>query len=279
MASPAHAGAINARPTDGEGVPSAGTFSTILHSAHVEFLSTLQLLAERARFLTGADGAGIAIRENDEFVYRAGAGKLFETGTRCDVSKDPLVKCLATANPSLVSAFMPQGQTVRVAVPITVDGDVIGLLELHSSIAGFPDDDLRALSSLAEMVGTALEHLRAAEGAHTQIVQNTHPSTAEPPAPVSWHAEGTTEGARKLDSPPASTSEPVRVHTCHSCGFPISDNRQLCVECERKPDAPRLPNPQLLASESDPGFIENHGFTIASLLISALVIAIIYWLR
>jgi hypothetical protein len=53
MASPAHAGAINARPTDGEGVPSAGTFSTILHSAHVEFLSTLQLLAERARFLTG----------------------------------------------------------------------------------------------------------------------------------------------------------------------------------------------------------------------------------
>ena len=279
MASPAHAGAVDALRADGAAAPSASAFSTVLQTANVEFLSTLQLLAERARFLTGADGVGIAIKENGEFVYRTAAGKLFETGTRCDTSKAPIAKCLATANSTLVSAHTSQGQTVKVAVPITVDGEAIGLLELLASRAEFPDDDLRALSGLAEMVGTALEHLRAAEGAHTHIVQSTHANAAEPVAPMSWHAEATTEGAAKQDSLLTSTSEPVKVHTCHSCGFPISDNRQLCVECERKPDAPRLPNPQLLSSESDPGFIENHGFTIASLLISALVIAIIYWLR
>lgn len=279
MASPAHADAVNALRTDGEAAPSAAAFSTILQTANVEFLSTLLLLAERARFLTGADGVGIAIKENDDFVYRAAAGKLFETGTRCDTSKAPIAKCLATAKSSLVSAHTSQGHSVKVAVPITADGEAIGLLELHTSRADFPDADLCALSGLAEMVGTALEHLRAAEGAHKHIVQNTHASAAEPVAPLSWHAEATTDGAPKQDSPPNSTSEPVKVHSCHSCGFPISDNRQLCVECERKPDAPRLPNPQLLTSDSDPGFIENHGFTIASLLISALVIAIIYWLH
>ena len=250
-----------------------------LQAANVEFLSTLQLLAERARFLTGADGVGIAIKENDKFVYRAAAGKFFETGTPCDTSKAPIGKCLATANSSLVSAHTSQGQTVKVAVPITVDGEAIGLLEVHASRAEFPNDDLRALSGLAEMVGTALEHLRAAEGAHTQILQDTNTSATEPLAPLSWHAEAITELATEQGSLPPSTSEPVKVHTCHSCGFPISDNRQLCVECERKPDAPRPQSPQLLASESDPGFIENYGFTIASLLISALVIAIIYWLR
>lgn len=279
MASPAHAGAVDALRADGAAAPSASAFSTVLQTANVEFLSTLQLLAERARFLTGADGVGIAIKENGEFVYRTAAGKLFETGTRCDTSKAPIGKCLATANSSLVSAHTSQGQTVKVAVPITVDGEAVGLLELHASRAEFPDDDLRALSGLAEVVGTAFEHLRAAEGAHAQIVQDTHASATQPVVPVSWHAEATGQGATKQDSPPLSTSEPVKVHTCHSCGFPISDNRQLCVECERKPDAPRLPNPQLMTSESDPGFIENHGFTIASLLISALVIAIIYWLR
>jgi GAF domain len=279
MASPAHAGAVTALRADDEAAPSATAFSSILQSANVEFLSTLQLLAERACFLTDADGVGIAIKENEEFVYRAAAGKLFETGTRCDISKAPIAKCLATAKSSLVSAHTSQGHSVKVAVPITADGEAIGLLELHASRAEFSDADLRALSGLAEMVGTALEHLRAAEGAHAHIVQNTHASAAEPVAPLSWHAETTSEGASKQDAPPNSTSEPVKVHTCHSCGFPISDNRQLCVECERKPDAPRPPAPQLLASDSDPGFIENHGFTIASLLISALVIAIIYWLR
>ena len=251
----------------------------MLQAATVEFLSTLQLLAERARFLTGADGVGIAIKENDEFVYRAAAGKFFETGTRADRSKAPIAKCLATANASLVPAHTSQRQTVKVGVQITLHGAVIGLFEVNAPRAEFPDDDLRALSGLTEMVSTALEHLRAAEGAHTQLVQTTHASTPEPVAPLSWHAEATTERVAKQDSPSASTSAPVNVHACHSCGFPISDNRQLCVECELKPDAPRLPSPQLLASESDSSWIENHGYTIASLLLSALVIAIMYWLR
>jgi GAF domain len=279
MGSHAHAGAVHATGSTGGANPSAPAFSSLMQVATVELLSTLQLLAERARFLTGADGVAIALEENGRFVYRAGAGSSVETGTNVDKSKAPIAKCLATAKMSIVSAHTAQTQTVKAAIPITQHGEVLGFFELYASRANFPDDDLRAVSSLAEMVVTALDHMRAAEGAHKQIVENASANTPEPVAPLSWHAEATTEPAAKQDASAVSTSAPLNVQVCHSCGFPVSEGRYLCVECEQKPDAPRLPNPQLLVNQNDPSWIETHGYTLASLLITAVVIAIIYWLR
>lgn len=272
-----HAHAEGVRRLSGAATDPTGAFSTLLQAAAVEFLSTLQLLAERARFLTGADGVGIALKENREFIYRATAGRSPETGSLADTGKAPIAKCIATAQASLISTHTGQGQAVKAAVPITQHGDVVGFFELIGSTL-IPDDDLRAVSSLAEMVTTAIEHVHAAENAHKQIAENANANRSEEVASLSWHAQAATQPPPKQTAAPASIA-PLKVHACQSCGFPISDARQLCVECEQKPNAPKLPSPQLLANENDQSWIDNHGYTVASLLITALVIAIIYWLR
>jgi hypothetical protein len=278
MASQAHAGSLGHSSAIAPSRPDPA-FSALLQSATVEFLSSLQLLAERARFLTGADGAAIAIEEHGTYMYRAMAGDSSETGTPADKSKAPIARCLSTAKPSVVSSHTSQAQTVKAAVPITQHGQVVGFFDLCASRSTFSDEDLRAVSGLAEMVNTALDHMRAAESAHEHIAEVAPPNAPERAAPLSWHAEPAAEPESKTEAPAPSSSSPLTVHVCQSCGFPISDSRQLCVECERKPDAPKPVAPHLLAAEPDPSWIETHGYTLASLLITALVIAIIYWLR
>lgn len=277
MASPAHSGTDN-YPSGPAADRSDPAFSALLQAAAVEFLSSLQLLAERARFLTGADGVAIALEENNQFIYRASAGRLSETGTLPDKNKAPIAKCLATAKASTVSAHTALGQTVKAAVPIMRHGDVVGFFELQACRPNFSDDDIHSVSGLAEMVTTALDHMRAAESAHQCIAEVVAPNRPENVTPLSWHAEGTAEPA-KTDAPLASSSDPVTVHVCQSCGFPISDSRQLCVECERKPNAPKLPAPQLLASENEASWIATHGYALGSLLVTGLILGIIYWLR
>ena len=278
MASQARAGSFgHARPAAPS--PSDPAFSGLLHSATVEFLSSLQLLAERARFLTAADGVAIALEEHDKFVYRATAGNSFETGTPADKTKAPIARCLATAKPSVVSSHTSQAQTAKAAIPITEHGQVVGFFELSASRVAFSDQDVDTVSGLAELVKTAITHMRAAESAHQSIAELAAQSTPERVAPLSWHAEATAEPESKAQTLVPSSSSPLAVHVCQSCGFPISDSRQLCVECERKPDAPKPAVPHMLAAEPDRSWIETHGYTLASLLITALVIAIIYWLR
>src|SRR5438270_2623615 len=46
----------------------------LVTAARIEFCACLQLLAERARFTTGASWAAIAISEGSQFVYRAASG-------------------------------------------------------------------------------------------------------------------------------------------------------------------------------------------------------------
>jgi len=279
MASQAHAGSLGHLNAPVAPTRSDPAFSGLLHSATVEFLSSLQLLAERARFLTGADGVAIALEEHDKFVYRATAGSSFETGTPADKSKAPITRCLATAKPSVVSSHTSQAQTAKAAIPIAEHGQVVGFFELCASRVAFSDEEVDVVSSLSEMVKTAITHMRAAESAHQSIAEVAAQSIPETVAPLSWHAEATAEPEPKAQPPAPTDSSPLTVHVCQSCGFPISDNRQLCVECERKPGAPKPAVPQMLAAEQDPSWIETHGFTLASLLITGLVIAIIYWLR
>ena len=253
-------------------------FAGLLHSATVEFLSSLQLLADRARFLTGADGVAIALEEHGKFVYRATAGSSFETGAPADKTKAPIARCFATAKPAVVSSHTSQAQSVKAAIPITEHEQVIGFFELSASRVSFSDEAVNAVSGLAEIVNTAIAHMRAAESAHQTIAEVAAQSAPEKVAHV-WHAEAAAEPESKTETPGPSSSAPLAIHVCQSCGFPVSDTRQLCVECERKPDAPKPAPPQLMAAGKDPGWIETHGYTLASLLITALVIAIIYWLR
>lgn len=169
----------------------------------------LQLVAERAQTITGADGIAIALAEGDVIICRASVGVMapdrgvqldakagfsgacFRTGriVRCDDSeKDPRVN---------VAACRRLGTRSMVAVPLLGQQSVVGLLEAFSTEPfGFNDSDVRSLNLLAELILAALKPedqdriVRAAKvaAAELQLAEleslRQIPMTPPPPLPV-----------------------------------------------------------------------------------------------
>lgn len=173
----------------------------------------LQLVAERAQAITGADGIAIALGEGDEIICRASVGNMapdpgirldakagfsgacFRTGriVRCDDSeKDPRVN---------LEACRRLGTRSMVAVPLLGQDSVVGLLEAFSTEPfGFNDGDVRSLNLLAELILAALKPededriVRAAKVAAAELESAELESLRQIPiaptasAPVMGHA-------------------------------------------------------------------------------------------
>src|SRR5271157_5286967 len=141
----------------------------------------LQLVADRAVAITGADGLAIALAENNEIVLRAAAGTVRpDLGARIDRDSAfsgtcfrmaQIVRCDDTETDALVNlqACRRLGARSMVAVPLCGRRREIGLLEAFSAEPfGFNDSDVRNLSLLADLIVEALtpeEEDRFAESA------------------------------------------------------------------------------------------------------------------
>jgi hypothetical protein len=152
--------------------------------------AALQLLADRAQYITGAGGAAIALRrdERKEMLCRASSGAkapqlgaLLSTESglsgesvrtrmplRCDDAEhDPRVNRESCRELGIASVMI---------VPIMGEdrrgqAQVLGVFELFSGQAdAFAERDLSALQRLGEMVETAVKLARAAEGAPPEMV-------------------------------------------------------------------------------------------------------------
>jgi hypothetical protein len=135
------------------------------------------------------------------------------------------------------------------------------------------------------MVSTALDHLEAAEHSATLIRERKPEEPAAPAGPVLWHAPETAASESAPEKNPQPLA-PADVRACTTCGFPVSGVRTLCVDCESRREDPRndpqhdsTPPAELFALGKEESWISAHGYTIASVLVSALAMAIIYWLR
>ena len=130
----------------------------------------LQLVAERAVAITGADGLAIALAENNEIVLRAAAGAIRpDIGARIDRDSAfsgasfrtaQTVMCDDTETDPRVNleACRKLGARSMVAVPLCGRRRVIGLLEAFSEWPfAFNESDIRNLSLLAELVLGALK--------------------------------------------------------------------------------------------------------------------------
>ena len=130
----------------------------------------LQLVAERAVAITGADGLAIALAEKNEIVLRASAGTVKpDLGTRIDRESAFSGACFRMAqifrcddaelDPRVnLRACRKLGARSMVAVPLCGRRRVIGVLEAFSRDAyGFNDSDVINLSLLAELVLAALK--------------------------------------------------------------------------------------------------------------------------
>src|SRR5215467_8686709 len=130
----------------------------------------LQLVAERAVAITGADGLAIALAEHNEIVLRAAAGTVRpDIGARIDrdsafsgacFRSAQIINCDDTETDSRVNleACRKMGARSMVAVPLCGRRRVIGVLEAFSSWPfAFNEIDIRNLSLLAELVLAALK--------------------------------------------------------------------------------------------------------------------------
>lgn len=287
--------------------------------------AALQLLAERAQYITAASGAAIALRrgEHNDMICRACAGSNApELGAllsmqyglsgesvrtrqvlRCDeAERDPRVNREVCRQLGIASV---------VVMPIVSEEQVFGVFELLSGKPrAFDERDLSALQRLSQMVETAVKHAVAAQ---TMAVQE--PISAEPPAsaseiaievveveapvkveePVGAEPTVTAIGPVVASAPPetgvpenelankesaklepavkkpvfwsaalrsAASAEPAdagstvppglrNLQKCQACGFPVSQGRTFCVECEEKQwRGQRLPQPTAVAKQA-----------------------------
>jgi len=164
----------------------------------------LQLVAERAVAITGADGLAIALAENEEIVLRAAAGTVRpDPGTRIDRTSAfsgacfrtaQIINCDDTETDTRVNleACRRMGVRSMVAVPLCGRRRVIGILEAFSSWPfAFNEVDIRNLTLLAELVLGALKpededrFAQSAEAAETRL----EPAKTEPAKPAPPKAE------------------------------------------------------------------------------------------
>jgi N-acetylmuramoyl-L-alanine amidase/putative methionine-R-sulfoxide reductase with GAF domain len=161
----------------------------------------LQLVAERAVAITGADGLAIALAENEEIVLRAAAGTARpDPGTRIDRTSAfsgacfrtaQIINCDDTETDTRVNleACRKMGVRSMVAVPLCGRRRVIGILEAFSSWPfAFNEVDIRNLTLLAELVLGALKpededrFAQSAQAAETKL-ESVRSEAAKPEPP------------------------------------------------------------------------------------------------
>lgn len=188
---------------EGDPRPSAasGASKELLEAEQFVLDEVLQLVAERALAITGADGVAIALAEGDEIVCRGSAGIIApDPGVRLDPNAGlsgacfrtgKLIRCDDIEIDSRVNLQVCRrlGARSMLAVPLCGRSSVVGLLEVFSVDAyAFNDSDVRSLSLLAELILGALkprEQALLAQAADAVVRKAaTGEALHEHPAPV-----------------------------------------------------------------------------------------------
>jgi putative methionine-R-sulfoxide reductase with GAF domain len=304
---------------------------SLMEMARRDLEAALQLLAERAQYITGASGAAIALREGSAMICRASAGlsapqlgaevQIKSGLTGESVRTRQVLRCDDAETDSRVNRESCRALGIKsvMVVPLLREQEVTGVFELLADRANaFEERDVTALERLAEMVQTGVEHADAAKRALQEIAAKNAqaaaqqaaqhqepkpPETAPAPAPAEIEpAEIETTTAApvasapapkppdattpKLDAPaPVRPPELDKIRKCEACGFPVSEGRTLCLDCE----AARLSGETLapLASSQAPAFLSkfetrkeqgwlgSHIYTIGTVLIVVLTVVLL----
>jgi putative methionine-R-sulfoxide reductase with GAF domain len=328
-----------------EGVPSNGAPALEPHDLE----AALQLLVERAQYITGATGAALALAQEGNMVCRASAGTCAPpVGARLQVqsgltgesvARKQLLRCDNAENDPRVNLETCQqlGIASIVVLPLlSSKGEVRGLFELFSDHAyAFEERDLTALERMAELTRTALDlaekttivipsreakkeaapssgnepetdisksEIALAEPSRLVAPVASVPAVAESskeaesqketePQPVTSLPPVATQlgsSATELVSQPSLPPAMQRIQKCSSCGFPVSEGRTLCVDCEekrhREPEPPEtmpaefVPSFGISSSEApaEESWLANHVNILAILvLILSILVAVV----
>jgi N-acetylmuramoyl-L-alanine amidase/putative methionine-R-sulfoxide reductase with GAF domain len=226
----------------------------------------LQLVAERALALTGADGVAIALLQEGEIICRAATGPIApDVGARLDPNTGISGACLRTAKvvrcddaerDPRVDVQISRRLNTRsmLAVPLCGRRSVVGLLEAFSTDAyGFNDTDVRSLSLLGELI---LGAMKPQEEERLEAL-----------SPVPLKPVGTS--ATQVNARPSEPSAPVKKE---------EPKEQIQIAVEREAVAEEVSTAQ---TQVAPELFQEHGTSIPSqpglrlaiLLVAAALIA------
>jgi hypothetical protein len=227
-----------------------------------ELDSVLQLLVERAQYITGATGGALALPRGDDMVCRASAGSSAPAvGARLQVqsgltgesiSRRQLLRCdNAETDPRVnLEACRALGIASIVVLPLFRNsGEVRGLIELFSDHPyAFEERDLIALERMADLTLTALDLAEQKESGGAAALALATERRVETRSVPSVRDDGVASAPRSGGEPTAAAASRAmaptpagavpeamqRMQKCASCGFPISDGRTVCLDCEKK---------------------------------------------
>jgi two-component system cell cycle sensor histidine kinase/response regulator CckA len=145
----------------------------------------IDLIVARASSLTGADGAALALVEDDSLLFRAGSGVVsglargtpLTSGfaTVCLCEKRPLRSDDAAANNPVTQMLAGElGIQSTVCVPLLDDDAGVGVLAVFSTTANaFTERDVQTLQLVAGLAAAGLAHATAFEAKQALIVERT----------------------------------------------------------------------------------------------------------
>jgi hypothetical protein len=282
--------------------------------------AALQLLAERAQHVTGASGAAIGLRQGEIMICRASAGpsapkvgesleEELSSGLAGESVRTRQILCChdAASDPRVNRASCEARVIVSAMVmPLMREQELVGVFELLSEKAhAFEERDIAALERLGEMIQTAVDHAEAANRAQREILpQNEDESVALPdaleialqptpepePAVPPQLVTGAPPDLGAVTTPAATPTPKVErsnIGTCTTCGFPVSQGRTLCLDCDNAQNpgvksaagsgSSRFLSPNSAGSEKS--WLQSHKYLIATALVSAATAAIWFWFR
>ena len=130
----------------------------------------LQLLTERAMYLTGASGAAVILREDKDYVCHASTGNSSHVTGQTAAKSDLIDECLRTLQiVQGCNSSQERHASSSIVLPFVREDELIGLLELTADRVAFDEQDIAAVGHLSELILTALEQADANKHAMTEI--------------------------------------------------------------------------------------------------------------
>ncbi len=361
---PAHAvsnGGAGAAPTPARETlrfPGEDGGKSLSEMAQRDLDATLQLLTERAQYISGASGAAIALRDGENMVCCASSGDSaphlgahlqIDSGLSAEsVRTRKVLHCEDAENDPRVNreSCKAFGISSVVVMPLVRGEEVFGVFELLADRPrAFEERDFVALQRLSEMIKTAVDHADAARRAEKEFGIGPDEATATEMRPEAnsshaalitavLHDSTTAQKSPPLDllakeqnilvieenSTPISEAIPVldavaeaaetadgdladseliatdlpdvdlgnpiipmtmgKVRSCQACGFPISDGRRLCLDCEAATPNMESTGPYQPLAELpgvQPSWVRSNLYLVATVVIVVATFALLVW--
>jgi GAF domain-containing protein len=206
-----------------------------IHANDLDLTGAMNLIVDRIRKITGAQGAAIGLIEQEKVRYRACSGTLVptvETTLRSEAAisasallHDVLLGCTDAHNDFRINPEVARRLGIQslIAVPIFHDGKTAGALELVFSKPGaFQEHDVRTCQLMAGLVTEALTHeaqkqwrqgVAAERASMLEVLERIKPQLA------------------RLASTPAGTERPEASTPETNAQLPENPDDSICKHC------------------------------------------------